>query len=201
MTSYFSFHNQSSKSQLAIEKYFSSVLHENSTTRSAFMMTTRLIPVTRHISNNDFQSQHAFDTLQTLYKFIYSHLVNNWTRPTKHHLLPISFDFLDDPRSKPHNSRITTFNTTPHIHSIVLFRHEHQKHLSRLSHQAFYQQIPAIESVHLKPINPHEELKTFNYASKLLQHPIATTTSLYDFNPHPITRPSRASAFAVELSL
>lgn len=179
------FHNYQYQLKSFISDRFTNIYSSRVSTHSVHLLTTRLTPLSQHMNNNDVQSQYAFDALHKLYRFTYSHLINNWTRSSKRHLLPLSFDFLDDPRSKPTNARIKTFNETPHIHSILLLRHEHRKPIQEILKPSFYHQIRTIESLHLTSIEPSEELKTLSYASKLLEHPIALNTPLFDFNPHP----------------
>jgi hypothetical protein len=155
-------------------------------THYLYLMTTRFIRPSKFFYDNYFVSQHCFRHHNKLYLNICSTLVSNHTRASKKHLLPISFDFIDDTRSK--SKTVYQLEDTPHMHSIVFVRNQHcTRFESCIADNAnsilHNRDLKSIESVHTERIT-NDLKKTIRYASKLLLNPVASTdVMLYTINP------------------
>lgn len=144
---------------------------------------------------------HCFITHQTLYKHICSKLIRNYTRQSKRHLQPISYDLIDASGSK--HIKVTRIETVPHVHSIVfvdnqladkyalILKNDIPQDISAMSNyrnrnqtqSSFNRLLSFVATADLREI-PHEDLEsTLRYSSKLLTHPISNHHSLFSMNP------------------
>lgn len=133
---------------------------------------------------NDASVDNVCKLNRVFYTHILSHLVPNYSRPSKRHLQPKSFDFIDVEGSAGtmRNLRIQDSNW-PHIHSI-LFLHENQVEPFEVLMEDGFNSILTfqdrsgnepfrnLKSIHAKPIT-HDLDRVVGYAAKLLDHPEA----------------------------
>lgn len=146
--------------------------------------------------------QKCFDVNQTLYLYLCRNLVSNHTRRSKHHLQPLTYDFIDASTSK--TKKIVEIDSVPHTHSLVLVENplkEQYLHLSNvclsnylqnlklrkiqyLEMSTFDRALLCIESVDTQEVDGCDLKKVILYASKLLQHPVSNRLSLMNMLPN-----------------
>jgi hypothetical protein len=133
---------------------------------------------------NENSVDNVWKLNRVLYTHILSQLIPNYSRPSKRHLQPKSFDFIDVEGSAGtmRNLRIQDSNW-PHIHSI-LFIHENQVEPFEVLMEDGFNSILTfqdrsgnepfrnLKSIHATPIT-HDLDRVVGYAAKLLDHPEA----------------------------
>lgn len=133
---------------------------------------------------NEASVDNVWKLNRVVYTHIVSHLVPNYSRASKRHLQPKSFDFIDVEGSAGtmRTLRIQDSNW-PHIHSI-LFLHENQvepfevlmgdefNSILTFQDRSGNEPFRNLKSIHAKPIT-HDLDRVVGYAAKLLDHPEA----------------------------
>ncbi len=157
-------------------------------THTPFFITTSIRPIRARRPSSELLCYTATTSYNKFYQVLCAQLVSNYTRKSKLSLLPVTFDFIDDNSSK--GRAVHTMIEMPHIHSIVFIRNEQLSKFKELSKDNFacfarYQKrgsiLSSIESLDIKSIC--DLLGALDYASKLLESPMANKEMLYNFNP------------------
>jgi hypothetical protein len=145
--------------------------------------------------------QHCFRVSDCLYQHICSNLIRNHSRPTKRHLQPVTYAFIDVAGSS--SVKIAKIERVPHIHSIVLadgsIALKYQRFINFKLKQdlsaimamkkigslpsIFQSSISCIATVDLQEVAPGQLETVLRYSSKLLTHPVASRQSLFLMNP------------------
>ena len=106
------------------------------------------------------------------YRHLTSNLMNNFSK--KHHLHPITFDFIDIPETQ-HPTNINFFDLpTPHIHSVYLVHDKTQPRFESLASENFasivrHRSMSALTSMHATKIPPCEISDVVAYSAKFLE--------------------------------
>ena len=158
------------------------------TTHTPFSITTSIRPIQAKRPSSELLCYTATTSYNKFYQVLCAKLVSNYTRKSKLSLLPVTFDFIDDNSSK--GRKVHAMIEMAHIHSIVFIRNEQLPRFKELSRDNFaclarYRKrggvLSSIESLHIT--NIFDLPGTFDYATKLLESPIANKEMLYNFNP------------------
>lgn len=164
------------------------------TERLPYFVTTSFTPIDADLNA---KIDHCFTSYEKFYRHLTSRLMTNYTRESKFHLHPITFDFVDFPNTRD-NRPHTNEPETPHIHSVFLIHPVTQSKFESLMSQNFSEIVnhDAMSSViqcYALPIT-HKLPHLVSYASKFVQLSQSRNLTLPDLTTqYPIAKSELAS--------